>query len=382
MPFRVLVSAGEASGDLYASRLVETLRKRWPETEFFGCAGPRMRNARVRPVVRAESLAVVGLVEVLAHVPRIYAEYRKLVREARLLRPDLAILTDSPDFHLRIARQLKRSGVPVIYLVAPQVWAWRKGRLGAMRRTVDRLLCIFPFEEKFFQEHGIAASFIGHPLLGLVRCSMAKSEFFGKHKLDPGRPLIAVLPGSRKGEAARHLPALLEAVQRLAAERTANFLLPASPTTGREFFQSRIAGSPIRVIEGETWDAIAHADLALAASGTVTMEAALLGTPMVIFYRVTRATWALGRWMVSVPFYSMVNLVAERQVAPELIQSDMTGERLAAEARRVLDDAALRLRMREDLREVAARLDAGGDAIERAAAIVEQFAREQVGHVS
>ncbi|MEO7652864.1 MAG: lipid-A-disaccharide synthase, partial [Bryobacteraceae bacterium] len=272
---RILISAGEASGDLYAASLVRKLTEYWPSAEFYGCTGPRMRQAGVRTVVDAASLAVVGLVEVVQHIPRIYGEYRKLLAAAVADRPDVAILTDSPDFHLRIARRLKAMGIPVIYLVAPQVWAWRKGRLPLMRRVIDRLLCIFPFEEEFFRQHGVAATYIGHPLSRIVKPLMNKEEFFKKHRLPLERPLITVLPGSRRGEAARHLPALLDAVHRLYRDQAANFLLPASVTAGTGFFRERIGRAPIQVIEGETWDAIGHADLALAASGTVTVEAAL-----------------------------------------------------------------------------------------------------------
>jgi len=278
----ILVSAGEASGDLYASLLVEELR-RATGAKFFGCTGPRLRAAGVETVVDAGSLAVVGLLEVVSHIPRIYREYRKLLAAARDRRPDLAILTDSPDFHLRVARRLDRQGVPVVYLVAPQVWAWRKGRVKQMRRTLRRLLCIFPFEEEFFRREGVAATYIGHPLARLARPALTRDEFFRKHRLAPGRPLISVLPGSRRGEAARHLPALADAVERLYREQAVNVVLPASATTGAGFFRERLGRSPIRVIEGESWDALAHADLALAASGTVTVEAALLGTPMVTF---------------------------------------------------------------------------------------------------
>src|SRR5271157_4902868 len=175
---KILVSAGEASGDLYASLVVDELRHRWPDAGFFGCTGPRLRASGVRTVVDAASLAVVGLLEVVAHIPRIYGEYRKLLAAAREEKPDLAILTDSPDFHLRVARRLHRQGVPVVYLVAPQVWAWRKGRIPLIHSVVDRLLCIFPFEEAFFRHHGIPASYIGHPLAGEVRPTIQKSEFF------------------------------------------------------------------------------------------------------------------------------------------------------------------------------------------------------------
>jgi len=225
---KILVSAGEASGDLYAAQVVEELRRIWPDAEFFGCTGPRLRAAGVRTVVDAASLAVVGLIEVVAHIPRIYGEYRRLLAEVRRLRPDVAILTDSPDFHLRVARQLERDGIPVILLVAPQVWAWRKGRLSGMRRSLKHLLCIFPFEEEFFRRAGLAATYIGHPLAGLVRPAIGRDEFFEKHGLVGDRPLMAVLPGSRRGEAARHLPALLDAVERLNREQAMNFVLPAS----------------------------------------------------------------------------------------------------------------------------------------------------------
>jgi len=378
----ILISAGEASGDLYASLLTRELRRLWPDAAFFGCTGPRMRQAGVDTVVDATSLAVVGLLEVVAHIPRIYGEFRKLLAAARQNKPDLAILTDSPDFHLRLARKLRAAGVPVVYLVAPQAWAWRKGRIPMMRRTLDRLLCIFPFEEKFFCSHGVNARYIGHPLAGLARPALAKPDFFRKHRLPQERQLVTVLPGSRQGEAARHLPHLLDAVDRLYRQQAATFLLPASVTTGADFFRERIGGAPIHVIDGEVWDAIAHAELVLAASGTVTIEAALLRTPMVTFYRVAAPTWTLGKFLVDVPFYSMVNLVAERAVVPELIQNQMTGARLAAEASRLLRDAPARARMRQDLADVAARLSSAGDAMQKAGALIQDLMEGKVAHVS
>jgi lipid-A-disaccharide synthase len=377
----ILVSAGEASGDLYASLVVEEL-KGAGEERFFGCTGPRLRAAGVETVVDASSLAVVGLLEVVSHVPRIWGEYRKLLAAANERRPALAILTDSPDFHLRVARRLHRDGVPVVYLVAPQVWAWRKRRLKTMRRTLQHLLCIFPFEEQFFRNHGVAATYIGHPLARLVRPAFTRDEFFRKHRLPVGRPLIAVLPGSRRGEAARHLPVLADAAERLYREQAVNVLLPASATTGADFFRERLGRSPIQVIEGESWDALAHADLALAASGTVTIEAALLGTPMVTFYKVTAPSWIIGKLMVRVPFYSMVNLIAGREVVPELMQSAMTGEALAREAARLLRDEGARETMKAGLGEVREKLSSGGDSPKRAAVIIQEILEGQVAHVS
>jgi lipid-A-disaccharide synthase len=383
--WKILVSAGEASGDLYASLVVEELRRLAPGAEFFGCTGPRLRAAGVRTVVDAASLAVVGLLEVISDIPRIYREYRKLLAAAEVERPDVAILTDSPDFHLRVARKLHRQGVPVVYLVAPQAWAWRKGRVKQMRRDISRLLCIFPFEEEFFTREGVNATYIGHPLAGLVRPSLSREEFFRKHRLAAGRPLISVLPGSRRGESARHLPALLDAAGRLYRERAVNLVLPASSTTGAAFFEERLGRSPIRVIEGESWDAMAHSDVALVASGTVTVEAALLGTPMVTFYKVTPLSWLAGKFLVRVPFYSMVNLIAGRAVVPELMQSRMTGEAIAREALRLLTDDAARSEMQAGLGEVREKLSAGAflqTAPQCAAAIIQDILEGQLSHVS
>ena len=378
----ILVSAGEASGDLYAALVVEELRRVWPDARFFGCTGPRMRAAGVETVVDSSSLAVVGLLEVVTHLPRIHGEYRKLLAAAAECQPDLAILADSPDFHLRVARQLHARRVPVAYLVAPQVWAWRKGRIPSIRRVVRHLLCIFPFEEKFFRDHGVTATYIGHPMAGRVRPSLSREAFFRKHGLDLARPLVAVLPGSRRGESARHLPALMDAVARLDREHALNFVLPASATTGAEFFNERIGDSPVTVLEGESWDAMAHATLALAASGTVTVEAALLGCPMVTFYKVTTPSWMIGKLLVDVPYYSMVNLIAGRAVVRELMQEQMTGARIAAEAGRLLTDSAARAEMQAGLAEVRQKLSGKGDAPQRAAAIIQEILEGQAAHVS
>lgn len=370
---------------------MEALIRRRPELEFSGCAGPRMRLAGVTPLVRAESLSVVGLVEVLHHIPRIWGEFRKLVRWAEENRPSLAILVDSPDFHLRLAKKLKRMGIPVIYLVAPQAWAWRRGRVRQLRRDVEELLCIFPFEEQFFRGAGVNATYIGHPLATAVRTSQSREEFFRKHQIDPIRPVVVLLPGSRRGEIARHLPSLVNAVDLLGPGK-ATYVVAAPfgfSSSNPGFFSGRMeSGSGgrdrgdtsgdehravLKVIEGETWDAIGHADLALAASGTVTVETALLGTPMVTFYKVTRISWLLGKLLVRVPFYSMVNLVAGHRAVAELIQDDMTGSRIAREAACLLEDAGARDRMRADLARVKAALSGSGDAIERAAERVERF---------
>jgi lipid-A-disaccharide synthase len=379
---RVLISAGEASGDLYASRVVEALRARRPDTEFFGCAGPRMQASGVRAIVDARSLSVVGLVEVLAHIPRIFGEYRKMTHSIATERPDVAVLTDSPDFHLRLAKRLRRDRVPVVYLVAPQAWAWRQGRVRTIRANIDRLLCIFPFEEAFFADHGVPATYIGHPLAYIVKSGLDRAEFCAKFNIKPASRIVVLLPGSRNGEVARHMPYLLDAARRIAKGRDVTFIVALPPGFGVEgtSFWEPIRRSAIQVIEGSTWDTLAQAELALAASGTVTVEAALLGVPMVTFYRVNALSWILGRWLVRAPFLSMVNLVAGRQIVPELIQDEMSGERIAAEAVRLLADDAARETMRADLAEVAGKLKSERDPAETAAEWIEKVGNEETVH--
>ena len=377
---RILVSAGEASGDLYAARVVEILKARLPDAEFFGCAGPRMQAAGVRPVVDQRSLAVVGIVEVLGHLPRIWGEFQKLVRAAAIEKPDLAILTDAPDFHLRVAKKLKRLGIPVIYLIAPQAWAWREGRVKGMRETIERLLCIFPFEERFFSDRGVPTTYIGHPLARLVKPSLTRAELLAKLGLPGDSRLLAVLPGSRHGEASRHLPVLLEAIQRIRERHNLTPVL-AFPAGFDAINWEPNSTAAIQKVEGHTWDVLAQADLALAKSGTVTMEAALLGTPMVTFYRVNALSWYSARWMVTAPFVSMANLVAERRIVPELIQHDMTAGKIAAEAIRLLEDAGARETMRKDLAEVASKLGSERDPMELAADWVERVLSDHTAQV-
>jgi lipid-A-disaccharide synthase len=369
---RIFISAGEASGDLYASRVVRAM----PGVEFFGCAGPRMQAEGVRAVVDSRSIAVVGIVEVLAHIPRIYGEFRKLKKAIATEKPDAAVLTDSPDFHFRLLKFLKRQGVPVVYLIAPQAWAWREGRVKTLRANVTRLLCVFPFEEEFFTRHGVPAAYIGHPLARIVKPSMTRDEFCAKFNLPADKKIVVLLPGSRHGEVERHLDDLLDASRRLGG-RDLVFVL-ALPGGFGNTFSERIRGSSIQVlVEGVTWDALAHAELALAASGTVTIEAALLGCPLVTFYKVNALSWILGRWLVRAPFLSMVNLVAGRKIAPELIQGEMTGERIAAEAVKLLDHPAAMDEMRKGLQEVSARLASERDPMEVAAEWVEKVVHEK-----
>ena len=366
-----LVSAGEASGDMYAASVVQRLHPVFPFARFYGCAGPKLRDAGVLPVIDASSIAVVGLAEVVRHLPRIYSEYRKLLRFALQNHPVAALLTDSPDFHLRLARHLKDAGIPVFYLVAPQVWAWRQSRVKTIARLVDKLFCLFPFEEAWFRDRGVDATYIGHPLAYSVRTTASRSEFFAAHGLPGGRTVVTLLPGSRPGEIARHMPTLLDAVALLRQKHELSVLLASAEgfNARRAFdsFREPISSLAIQIIENDTWNCIGHSDLALAASGTVTVEAAVLGTPMVAFYKVNPASWFAGRRLVKVPFLSMVNLIADRQVVPELIQHEMTPARLAAEAGNLLTNDARAGRMRSDLAQVRSALICAGDPFARVA---------------
>jgi lipid-A-disaccharide synthase len=293
---------------------------------------------------------------------------------ARERRPVAALLTDNPDFHLRLARRLKDGGTPVFYLVAPQAWAWRAGRVKAIRALVDKLFCLFPFEEAWFRERGVNATYIGHPLAARARVRQSRDEFLEQYGLPKDRRVLVLLPGSRAGEARRHLGTLLEAAAVLRRKFDLNVVLATPNGFGARgvlaTFREPIEAQSIKIIENDTWDAIGHADLALAASGTVTIEAAVLGTPMVTFYKVTPLSWYAGRRLVKVPYLSMVNLVAGRQIVPELMQDEMTAARLVAEAGELLTNKARVGRMRADLAEVRTALTREGDPLERVAATI------------
>ncbi len=360
---------------MYAAGVVRCLKEMLPGSRFFGCAGPRLQALDVEPVVDSARLSVVGLAEVVAHLPRIYGDYRKLIGFARRNRPDAALLTDNPDFNLRLARHIKRLGVPIYYLVAPQVWAWRQGRVKVIREVIDKLFCLFPFEQEWFRQRGVDATYIGHPLAASARPRFSRTDFVEMHQLAPGKRTIVLLPGSRAGEARRHLPDLLEAVSILQRRSVQTILATPEGFENRGVFaefRERVSALSIKVIENQTWDCIAHADLALAASGTVTIEAAVLGTPMVTFYKVNPLSWWAGRRLVKVPFLSMVNLIAERQIVPELMQNRMTPANIASAAEDLITNDSKAGRMRDDLAKVRDALRADGDPFHRAAGVITE----------
>ncbi len=365
---RLLISAGEASGESYGAQLIAALREREPALECFGVGGELMRAAGCRVVVEAKDVAVVGLAEVVTHLPRIWSRFRRLLRAVDERRPAAAVLIDFPDWNLRLARRLHRRGIPVVYYVSPQLWAWRPGRIEQIRRYVRKMLVIFPFEEAWYRERGVGAEYVGHPLADLPA-------------LPPPPPLrspqvpIALLPGSRKKEIALNLPAMLQAARLLGSGY--QFFIPVASTVSSQWMVDLIHRSVGRdpginlKLESDARLALSQARAAVVASGTATVEAALIGTPFVMVYRVSPLTWRLGRPLVSVPFFAMPNLIAGREVVPELVQDNFTAENIVARLNQVLPEGRARQAMIEGLQEVRSRLAAGAaSASAKAAAAV------------
>jgi lipid-A-disaccharide synthase len=379
---QILISAGEASSEMYAARLAQSLRQR-TGAHFFGMGGPRMAEAGVELIARFHEVAVVGIAEALHKIPAVMRVQKRLAREAARRGAALAILVDSPGTHLGVARRLHKHCIPVGYFIGPQVWAWRAGRVRAIKRLVKRMVVIFPFEEKIYRGADVPVDFVGHPLVDIARPAMARAEFAVRHGLDTQRPIVALLPGSRRSEIDRHYPRVLEACRLVAQEMKSagpvQFVHVVAPGLGTDVWMRH--GTPwgivVKRVEGSAYDALAAADCAIVASGTATVEAALLGTPMVVIYRVAPLTAFLLRRMVHTPFFSMVNLIAGRRVVPELIQDNFTPAAVATEVCRLLASPAAREEMKAGLAEVRSKLGPGG-AIERAADV---FARmiEPVG---
>ncbi|HKY05752.1 MAG TPA: lipid-A-disaccharide synthase, partial [Blastocatellia bacterium] len=381
---KILLIAGEASGDKHGAALARALRRLYPETSFemFGSGGDEMRSAGVETLVDAKDVAIIGIPEIARALGRLYAAYRKLITTARDRKPDVVVLIDWPDFNMRVARALGRDGFKIVYYISPQVWAWRKYRVRALRRDVDRMLVILPFEEEFYKDSGIDVEYVGHPLAESVAVTATRREFAAKHGLDAARPIIALLPGSRKKEIHYHTPALLDAAARLDRKKTdlfplaLQFVVPLASTIDRREIETHIAEAEarnrakvdVRIVERDLYNAVGHSEVAVVASGTATVEAALVGTPMVIVYRGSQLNWRLIRPLIHLDTFGMVNLIAGRRVAPELMQDDVTGERIAREVETLLSDAERLARARKELATVAEKLRSGGAATNERAA--------------
>ena len=425
---RLLISAGEASGEMYGAQLIEALRRRVPGLECFGVGGERMQAAGCELVVESKELAVVGITEILPRLPKIYGEFRKLIKAIDERKPQGAVLIDSPAFHFKVARELHRRGIPVIYYVAPQLWAWRSGRVRLVQRYFKKALVIFPFEEQWYRERGVDAEFVGHPLADVQKPTLSRIEFAGRYDLHPSREWIALLPGSRRKEVRANLntivkgvfllqaPEVLQRALQSAKRESANsldhveaamafeealgveipdeqldtlwqswqsaveyeFLLPVASTLDFEWVRQLLGSTviPIKLVRDSS-SALAHARAAVVASGTATVEAAMMGTPMVVVYRVSPLTWTLGRPLVHVKNFAMVNLIAGEQVVPELIQGNFTAENVSARLREILPEGPVREKMERNLAQVRARLRSSDDsrsAAERAAdAVMRTF---------
>jgi lipid-A-disaccharide synthase len=363
---QILISAGEASGEMYGAMLMEALRRLAgespattqtvlnPQLEFFGVGGNRMRAAGCDTVVDARDLAVVGISEILGHLPKIWGLFHRLIAEADKRKPDLAVVIDSPAFNWRVARQMHKRGIPVVYYVCPQFWAWRQGRVRLLRKYVDKVLVIFPFEEKFYRDRGVDAAFVGHPLADLPRPEVDRSAYASQHHLDAGKPWITLMPGSRVKEVRMNLPAILESAVRLGA--VYEFLLPVAPTLDRSFLLSLIGNNSSIHLVPETLPALAQSRAGIIASGTATVEAAMMGTPFVMVYRVSPLTYLVGRPRVKIPYFAMVNLIAGEEVVPELVQQDFTAEKVVARLNEIIVDGPDRNRMIAGLNGVKIRL--------------------------
>lgn len=357
---RLLISCGEPSGEFYAKELVAELRRRHPDLQAIGLGGDLLAAENVRLLAHLKDLAVVGLFEVLSHLRRIKALFDSVVAEAARFRPDVAVLIDYPDFNLRLARELKKLGIPVVYYVSPQLWAWRRGRIRDVKRDVAKMLVIFPFEEQIYRDAGVPVAFVGHPLIDHVKPPADRAAVAKTLGLEDDHPVIALLPGSRNKEVAFNLPPMLGAVKLLREKRPElQFVLAAAPHLRAEAF-AEAASAGVRVIEGATRDVLRAARVAIVASGTATVETALTLTPMVVVYRLSALTYTLGKPLLSVSNYAMVNLIAGRVVVPELIQNDFTPARVCEETLRVLDEGAPRAGMLENLEEVREKLGKGG----------------------
>ncbi|HEY6968373.1 MAG TPA: lipid-A-disaccharide synthase [Candidatus Angelobacter sp.] len=381
-----LISAGEASGDTYGAQLIHALRRLVPRLSFFGMGGPQMQAAGCDLVVHANKVAVVGLVEVLKHLPQIYSEFRSLMDYVRSNVPTAAVLIDFPDFNLRLARKLHQMGIPVFYFVSPQVWAWRSSRIKQIQKYVQRMIVIFPFERDFYKKHGVTVSYVGHPLAYSPDPEVTREEFATQYKLASSKRWIALMPGSRKKEVQLNLPAMVEAARLLG--RQYEYVLPLASTLQQEKYAS---DSPSRfwnwlsvtlhsagvnvTLTDDSRSTVRHSAAAVIASGTATVEAALLGTPFVVVYRLSPLTWFLGRRLVKLDTFAMPNLVAGKRVVKELIQHDFTPQNVAHELKTIIPEGSRRRQMIHDLAQVREQLRESATAEQPAQRAAQEILR-------
>ena len=362
--------AGEASGDMYGAEVARCLFKKFPGCEIYGLGGQRMRQAGVQLEGDISKTAVVGPFEVIGYLGALYGVFRKIAERIETEPPTAAILIDFPDFNLRLAKRVRHAGAPVFYYISPQVWAWREGRVKQIKQLVNKMLVIFPFEEELYRKAGVDVEFVVHPLMDMVHTTKSKEEFCSSYRLDPKRPIVALLPGSRRKEVRYILPTLCESAERIAKEKPdTQFVLPIAPGLDRNLITSILHGRPITIVTNDTYNAIRYSRAAVVASGTATLETALLGTPEVIVYRISPATWLLGKFLLKVRLFGIVNIILGEEVVPELFQDKMTAEAVTRMAVRLMDDVWLQSRIRGNYEKLRRQLGSGKVA-ERVANVI------------
>jgi lipid-A-disaccharide synthase len=368
---KIAIVAGEASGDLHASEVLRELKKRDPSVESFGIGGELLAREGMVLLRHASEMGIVGLFNVIRHLPMFRRVFNELIERIAAERPDVVFLVDYPDFNLRVAKRCKELGLRVVYYISPQIWAWRRGRVRHIARYVDRMIVIFPFEEEFYRNHDVPVTYVGHPLVEQLAGVRRRER-------DPNALRIALLPGSRRMEVDSLLPAMLDAVAILRAERSVDAYLIQAPTIEHQMLEAIMDAQGIRVpiLPHDRGEGVAAADVSLSSSGTATLESAVLGTPVVVVYRLSRATYALAKRLVRLPFFSLVNIVAGKQIVPELIQDDVNGVRIAEEVRKMTEPARWAT-LSEELARVRAKLGEPGAAV-RAAAEIERVVASPV----
>lgn len=366
---KIMIVAGEQSGDLHGSNLVRAMHRIDPDLRFYGIGGRKMREAGVELIADAADMAVVGLTEVVGKLGMILGVMRRMKLALKKLKPALLILIDYPDFNLRLGKAAKKNGVRVFYYISPQIWAWRKGRIHKIREVVDKMVVILPFEEQVYRQVSMDVSFVGHPLLDVVKTKYARQEALSKFDLQDGITTVGLLPGSRKGEVSKLLPVMLKAARILMQSRPpVQFVLPLADALDRDFVEEMIRQEsvPVRVVPNEIYDVIGVSDIVVVASGTATLETALLGTPMVIIYKVSPLSYYVGTKVINVTHIGLANLIAGKTIVPELIQNDANPERIAAEVIGILADESRMQRIKEELNQIREKLGNPG-ASEKAA---------------
>ncbi len=373
----ILIIAGESSGDIHGAGLIKAIQNQESSISFFGIGGDRMAEAGLDVICSVSEMSFLGFVEVVKHLPFIRRVFRKMVKLLEERKPCAVLLIDYPGFNLRFAKAAKKHGIPVIYYISPQVWAWGKRRVKKMARLVDRMIVIFPFEEGIYQKEGMDVQYVGHPLKDVVKTSLPKERFFGELRLDPTRPTVGLLPGSRKQEVDCLLPEMLKACSLLQKQIPhLQIIVGLAPTLSDEVYKSRLKDSiHVDLIRNKTYDVMAHSDLVLVASGTATLETAILGTPMIILYKMSTLSYWIGRLLVRLKCIGLVNIVVGKSVVPELIQGNVRAGKIAKEAMNILSDKKRRERMKRDLKEVSRILGERGATKRAAESVVELINR-------